>query len=307
MNHCLLALFLLAATPSFGNDFEILKPNDLAVETHKWQGMAVQTTLNCFFADRNDYRCFDTQSYARVRVDFRSFDPDGEIFLKENCDRIDKANSNACRVTILFIYDSFDELPVGGFAGHITLVVPEDYKGYVVARGRTNPSRQQLNKAITYIFQGSRFAPSAEPVDPAVDKKKLDAILSGKPLSKTDPAQSEIHGLGDKPLEADSTKTYGSCESYQNVEDCPILTRPKICDSSAPILSAIANKINEYFRDKNITMRVQDIMRSDIYSADNEGYCEFTVKTNGEMVLKAKYRLIDTNRFDVQMTDFVIQ
>lgn len=117
------------ATPGV---FHKIAPADLATETHKWDGVNVETSLNCFFADQAQFRCFDAQSYARLRVDFSEFNPVGEAYLRTHCDTTAAAGSRACLVKIHFVYDGYSRQDMGGFTGHMTLVEPKDGRGEIV-------------------------------------------------------------------------------------------------------------------------------------------------------------------------------
>ncbi len=50
--------------------FRKIAPADLALQSHKWDGLGVETALNCLYADLAEFRCFDVRGFARVRVDF---------------------------------------------------------------------------------------------------------------------------------------------------------------------------------------------------------------------------------------------
>src|SRR5271166_1428815 len=125
-------LISLVASPALAQEATVLRASDLAVQTHRWEGEVVETTLNCFYADKQDYRCYDAKSFARVRVDFVSFDSDGEAFLQRRCDRIDVADTDACRVTLRFTYQSFDVMPSGDSFGDLTLIKPIYRVGIIV-------------------------------------------------------------------------------------------------------------------------------------------------------------------------------
>jgi hypothetical protein len=122
---------IIATSAAASDDAKVLKPSDLAVETSKWDGRVVETTLNCFYADRNEFRCLDAMS-GGVRVDFREFDTDGQAYLEKNCDEIDKISSPRCRVTIRFTYASHSRMEGGGLLGHITVVAAENDVGIIV-------------------------------------------------------------------------------------------------------------------------------------------------------------------------------
>ncbi len=74
MQYVIAMLMALAAFPALAEDVKTLNAADLAVQTHRWEGKLIETTLNCFYADKIDYRCYDYNSFARVRVDFQYFD-----------------------------------------------------------------------------------------------------------------------------------------------------------------------------------------------------------------------------------------
>jgi len=65
-------------------------------------------------------------------VDFAALTPLAEQSLVEqNCDTMKKSSSNKCKINVKFIYDSFDEMEVGGLFGKITIVKAADDVGVV--------------------------------------------------------------------------------------------------------------------------------------------------------------------------------
>lgn len=113
-------------------DVKRLAPTDLAVETHKWEGKVVETTLNCLYADAADFRCFDTRGLARVRVDFNSFNDAGSGYLQLRCDTSSAADTRACLVKLRFIYESSHRQDVGGLLGVMLFIEPRDGYGEIV-------------------------------------------------------------------------------------------------------------------------------------------------------------------------------
>jgi len=105
-----LMLALLGATSAFADDApKRLTSSDLAVETHKWDGKLIETTGQCFFADKDEYRCAISpmQGSELVRIDFTTIEPDAmKIAIEDNCDTITKMTTRACAVNIVFTYES---------------------------------------------------------------------------------------------------------------------------------------------------------------------------------------------------------
>lgn len=112
--------------------FRKIAPADLAIESHKWDGLSVETALNCFYADVAEFRCFDVRSFARVRVDFSEMDPAGEGYLKAHCDTSAAADGRACFVKLHFVYGGYNREELGGLTGHVTFVHPKDGHGEIV-------------------------------------------------------------------------------------------------------------------------------------------------------------------------------
>jgi hypothetical protein len=105
---------------------------DLAVETHKWEGAVIETSLSCFFADTDEYRCFDGKGLARVRVDFGKFDYAGAAYLRNHCDTLSLADTRPCSVKLRFTYEAFHRQDMGGLAGNMTFIEPRDGYGEIV-------------------------------------------------------------------------------------------------------------------------------------------------------------------------------
>jgi hypothetical protein len=111
----------------------LLSAADLSAQTHKWDGQKIVTTLSCFYADADDFRCVG----GRMRIDFASFEPDdAEATFKKNCDTITKSQRRACSLKILFTYEGFDEMDVGGglFGGRITVVQAASKSGEILPK-----------------------------------------------------------------------------------------------------------------------------------------------------------------------------
>jgi len=227
-------------------DIEILKATDLAVHTHKWEGRLVQTTLNCFYADKYDYRCYDTKSFARVRVDFQTFDSDGEAFLQKRCDRAEIADTSACLVTIVFIYQSFDVMPLGGFVGNITMVKPEHLTGFVLQHGtRSAASDEERRKARHFLAQGSIYIfdnddHKSEQVTSA-DAAPRSENSTGKDCSNIKPENRTL----------DCALTGGT-----NVASSGLSSSPhKSCDTYERIQKNILDDVNRDFEKKGVGIR----------------------------------------------------
>ncbi|MGO9944425.1 MAG: hypothetical protein ACLPIC_16905 [Rhodoblastus sp.] len=111
----------------------VLSATDLSAQTHKWDGQKIITSLSCFYADAGEYRCVG----GRMRIDFTSFEPDAaEEALKRNCDTISKSQRRSCMVKILFTYDGFDEMDIGGgiFGGKVTVVKSQSGSGEILTK-----------------------------------------------------------------------------------------------------------------------------------------------------------------------------
>lgn len=113
-------------------DLRKIAPADLAVETHKWDGLNVETSLNDYLHDIDEFRCFDVRAFARLRIDFSHFDSAGETYLKSHCDTSAASESRACYVKIRFTYESFHRQEMGGLLAHMTFVQPKGGRGEIV-------------------------------------------------------------------------------------------------------------------------------------------------------------------------------
>ncbi|HXW19318.1 MAG TPA: hypothetical protein VEK35_02320, partial [Roseiarcus sp.] len=88
---------------------------DLAVETHKWDGKLIQSTVICFYADTDDYRCavlsangLPGYGTTLVRIDFSSIEPpEIKKAIEDNCDTVAKMQTKACRFQAVFTYEAF--------------------------------------------------------------------------------------------------------------------------------------------------------------------------------------------------------
>lgn len=312
MQYVIAMLMALAAFPALAEDVKTLNAADLAVQTHRWEGKLIETTLNCFYADKIDYRCYDYNSFARVRVDFQYFDPDGELFLQKRCDRIEIANSNACHVIVMFVYDNFDTMPSGGLAGEITLVRPEHGTGYILHHPGASPSAGGVRDARHFLAQGSRYLldendaeiTSKDCSDKTPKYRRLDCPLP----QAVNPAPSGTQEEKAKaPLEVDARAAYGHCYSYENFEDCPFYNPHKSCDAFETARQPIIDKVNSMFEEQKITMRIHDIHKLWATSDDeNIDYCIVEAKTNVGILLRMKYHFGENNSVDVNIFDSVL-
>jgi len=109
-----------------------LAGNDLAVQTHKWDGKIIETKAHCFYADINEYRCM-AGTLATARIDFSSIEPDDALAnIERNCDTIEKMGGKKCFVTIRFTYESFKEIDMGGLYGKMTMILAKNAEGAIV-------------------------------------------------------------------------------------------------------------------------------------------------------------------------------
>lgn len=80
---CAAIALTFAAHASFAQDApKRLTANDLAVQTHKWDGKKIQTNAHCFYADKDDFRCavngpngLAGKNAGFVRIDFTTISP----------------------------------------------------------------------------------------------------------------------------------------------------------------------------------------------------------------------------------------
>jgi hypothetical protein len=104
-------------------DVVFVPSSELREQTHKWDGRTVETTANCFHADKGAFRCM---AGGRASIDFSELEPyDARDDLEKNCDTLERAFSDRCTVTIRFIYESFEEMEIGA-SGRVTLVRARD-------------------------------------------------------------------------------------------------------------------------------------------------------------------------------------
>ena len=124
-----------AAQASFAQDApKRLTANDLAVQTHKWDGRKIQANAHCFYADKEDYRCAilgpnNQLPHNMVRIDFTTISPpELKKTVEDSCDTTDQMFTNACRFQILFTYSSNARRESNG--GTVTTsIIPEDQEG----------------------------------------------------------------------------------------------------------------------------------------------------------------------------------
>ena len=92
-----------------------LNADDLGVQTHKWEGKSILTTAQCFYADKDEYRCGVINSRGLmgdgttfVRIDFSQIDPpEMKKVIEDSCDTVEKMSSRTCRVQIVFTYSGY--------------------------------------------------------------------------------------------------------------------------------------------------------------------------------------------------------
>ena len=287
MKNVIVALVAVTAVPAFAQDLKALTAADLAVQTHRWEGKLIETTLNCFYADKLDYRCYDNNSFARVRVDFQYFNPDGEEFLQKKCDRIEIANTNSCRVIITFAYENFDTMPVGGLAGEITLVRPENGTGYIIYHPGAVPSPKALRDARHFLARGSAYIQDPDDTE-AGSKDCAEPELRNRSLDCPPPRDVNPVSSGGQEERANSPSPNKSCEAYETARQ------------------AIINQANHNFEEQKVALRIVDIRQTGSSSEGNVDYCNIEAKTNVGVLLKMKYHFGDNNRVDLTILDSVL-
>lgn len=108
----------------------VLSASDLAAQTHKWDGKQIITTLSCFYADTDEYRCVG----GGARVDFSSLEPSASRErIERNCDTISKSISRRCKVRVQFEYAGYTEMETGGFFRKLTVVLPAAGLGTIIS------------------------------------------------------------------------------------------------------------------------------------------------------------------------------
>lgn len=112
MRSAIMALALLGATSALADDApKKLTSTDLSVETHKWDGKLIQITAQCFYADKDEYRCAVAPIAMGifVRIDFSTIEPDSmKKAIEDSCDTIEKMPTRACAANIVFTYENND-------------------------------------------------------------------------------------------------------------------------------------------------------------------------------------------------------
>jgi hypothetical protein len=107
-----------------------LTAEDLSVQTHKWDGKTIRTTVSCFFADKDEYRCIAGWSErVTVRIDFVAIEPESmKSVIEDKCDAVAKARGNACKLQATFVYlgNERQEHPDGSV---LMLIMAENGKG----------------------------------------------------------------------------------------------------------------------------------------------------------------------------------
>jgi hypothetical protein len=101
----LAVILTVSSAVAWDNTAKKVKGNDLGVESHKYDGHLIQTTVNCFLADKEDIRCL---AGFGARIDFSSVTGDGmSDYLFDKCDSIDNLPKNICKFEIQFTYVGF--------------------------------------------------------------------------------------------------------------------------------------------------------------------------------------------------------
>ena len=87
-----------------------LSASDLGVQTRKWEDRTIEAVMNCFYADKDEFRCF----VDSARIDFSEISPaEARRRIEDNCDTIDKSVRQACKFTIRFVWASSEMKPLG--------------------------------------------------------------------------------------------------------------------------------------------------------------------------------------------------
>lgn len=108
------------AMPDLAGPAKKLLARDLAAQTSKWDGQRIETTMSCFYADRNDYRCIG----GGTRIDVsRVANAEGRQWVEDRCDTLSKSTSRACNFRIVFVYGRYTTHRVSD-RSEITLVLP---------------------------------------------------------------------------------------------------------------------------------------------------------------------------------------
>jgi len=108
------------AMPDLTGPTKKLLARDLAAQTSKWNGQRIETTMSCFYADRNDYRCIG----GGTRIDVsRVANAEGRQWVEDRCDTLSKSTSRACNYRIVFVYGRYTTHRVSD-RSEITLVLP---------------------------------------------------------------------------------------------------------------------------------------------------------------------------------------
>ncbi|MGD0188896.1 MAG: hypothetical protein ABSC25_27145 [Roseiarcus sp.] len=138
MRSIILALALLGATAALADDTpKKLTSMDLSVETHKWDGKLIQITAQCFYADKDEYRCavMPLMAGMLVRVDFSSIEPETmKTLIENNCDTIEMMTTRPCTVNIVFTYESNDRQEEAN-GSTLMRIIATDNKG-VFSKGK---------------------------------------------------------------------------------------------------------------------------------------------------------------------------
>ena len=126
------AVFSLISGAASADDVLKVSSQDLAVQTHKWDGKTIEVVLSCFYADLADYRCVG----RGARVDLTTIeDEKSRAYIEKNCDTISKSDKRACTVTVRFVYESFDTMDTN-FGGKLTVIAAKDGVGTVLLKAR---------------------------------------------------------------------------------------------------------------------------------------------------------------------------
>jgi hypothetical protein len=119
-----------------------LSADDLSVETHKWDGKSIQTVVQCFYADIDEYRCAVLASSGlpftgktTVRIDFKSIEPaDMKKAVEDNCDTIGKMSTKGCRFQAVFTYEQNEREEEGDSTVRMLILAKDGFGSFSRSR-----------------------------------------------------------------------------------------------------------------------------------------------------------------------------
>ena len=127
------AALILAPLGARADDVKRVSGDDLAIQTHKWDGKTIETSGFCFYADVDDFRCLTGVRSSAARIDFANLEPDAaRKKIEDNCDTVAKASNKACVVRFRFVYDGYATQQVGMTI--VRIVKAKDDSGVIVGK-----------------------------------------------------------------------------------------------------------------------------------------------------------------------------